>query len=192
MRKFGIVVLIIGVLVVISAMGMDVSVSSGLGRVNNLGLMAERQNFTIIGGLLALGGLLMMLFGGKKESSTVAASHVQDTRACPLCAEMIKPAAIKCRFCGADVDPVQGPRLVNGWAATVPCRAGDERNHAIGAITALGFSVVPMMGETVGAGLFATKEEAKHASTLLSKEHKVFSEVAYRDTVSGKFPPLDD
>lgn len=192
MRGFGIFVLIIGVLAVIGAMSMDVSVSTGMGRVNNLGLMSERQNFTMVAGLVVLAGLLMMIFGGRKEASPGSSASVieHDTRVCPLCAETIKNAAIKCRFCGAEVEPVRAPQLVNGWAAAVPCRAGDERDHAIEAITALGFSVVPMMGDTVGAGLFATRDEAKNASALLSEEHKVFSEAVYRDTASGKYPPL--
>ena len=102
MKGLGVVVLVVGVLVVLGAMMMDVSVPSGVGRVNNIGLMAERQNFTLIGVVLSIAGFLMLVLGGRKS---VPAVDVSDSRACPMCAEPIKMAAIKCRFCGADVTP---------------------------------------------------------------------------------------
>ena len=34
---------------------------------------------------------------------------IEVTRDCPWCAESIKPAAIICRFCGREVDPIQVP-----------------------------------------------------------------------------------
>ena len=36
----------------------------------------------------------------------VAAGPVSDTRTCPWCAETIKAAAVVCRFCGKDVEPL--------------------------------------------------------------------------------------
>ncbi len=100
MRGFGIFVLVLGVLAIIGAMAMDVSVSSGIGRVNNIGLMAERQNYTIIGGVLLVVGMIMAIAGGRGGAQVVDNS---DYRACPMCAEDIKRAAIKCKHCGADV-----------------------------------------------------------------------------------------
>lgn len=66
MKGLGVVVLVVGVLVVLGAMMMDVSVPSGVGRVNNIGLMAERQNFTLIGAVLSIAGLLMFLLGRRQ------------------------------------------------------------------------------------------------------------------------------
>jgi hypothetical protein len=39
-------------------------------------------------------------------SQSVAKSPGRGTRVCPWCAESIKPAAIVCRFCGRDVQPI--------------------------------------------------------------------------------------
>ena len=44
MKGLGIAVLVVGVFVVFCAMMMDVSVATGMGRVNNIGLMSEHQN----------------------------------------------------------------------------------------------------------------------------------------------------
>lgn len=98
MKGLGIFVLVLGVLVVLGAMIMDVSVPSGLGRVNNIGLMSERQNYTIIGAVLSIAGLLMLVLRRRQS-----VPDISDSRACPMCAETIKSAAIKCRFCGVDV-----------------------------------------------------------------------------------------
>lgn len=105
MKGFGTLALIVGVSWLIFALSIDVSVPTGAGgRVNNLGLMADRQVHTIVGGLLAVAGLLMVLLGGRE--STINPAVKADTRPCPLCAEIIKNAAIRCRHCGADVEAI--------------------------------------------------------------------------------------
>ena len=70
MKGLGILTLVAGIGWVIFALSIDVSVSTGAGgRVNNLGLMADRQVYTIGGGIIALAGLLMMLVGDKGSTS---------------------------------------------------------------------------------------------------------------------------
>lgn len=101
MKGLGRVILLIGICWAIFALNMDVSVSTGAsGRVNNLGLMADRQIHTILGGTIALAGLLMVLVGARSS-----ASAKNDSRPCPLCAESIKIAAIKCKHCGTLLEP---------------------------------------------------------------------------------------
>lgn len=97
MRGFGILVLVLGVLAAMGAMMMDVSVPSGVGRVNNLGLIAERQNYIIIGCVMLIAGLLMTMLGRRQAAPAL------DSKTCPMCAENIKKAAIKCKHCGADI-----------------------------------------------------------------------------------------
>jgi len=54
MKGFGTLALVIGVCWLIFSLSMDVSVPTGAGgRVNNLGLMADRQIHTIVGGVIA-------------------------------------------------------------------------------------------------------------------------------------------
>ncbi|WP_244176310.1 hypothetical protein [Pseudomonas grimontii] len=183
--------LIVGVCWLIFALSMDVSVPTGAGgRVNNLGLMADRQIHTIVGGVIALAGLLMVLLGGK--GSPAAAQAEKDTRPCPLCAESIKTAAVKCKHCGADVEPVAATRLKNGWVASTTCRDEEEQQRTIEAITSTGLPVVSMIGLAVGAGPFETKEEAKQALVTMRDGPRLFSEIVYRDSVSGKYPPISD
>ncbi|NBG91952.1 hypothetical protein [Pseudomonas sp. 9.1(2019)] len=61
MKGLGIAVLVVGVFVVFCAMMVDVSVATGMGRVNNIGHMSERQNYTIIGAVLSIAGLFMLV-----------------------------------------------------------------------------------------------------------------------------------
>jgi hypothetical protein len=188
MKGFGTITIVVGAWWLAFALNMDVSVATGAGgRVNNLGLMADRQLHTIVGGMIALAGLLIILFDGNS-----AAPVERDTRTCPLCAEIIKSAAVKCKHCGADVEPLAAPRLKNGWVASTACRDEDERQRTVRAIAATGLPVVSMIGLAVGAGPFESKEEAKRALITMRDGPKLFSEIVYRDSVSGKYPPITD
>lgn len=72
MKVLGWFALIIGVIWIITAMNMDVSVVTDYGeRVNNIGLIASRQNHIIIGLFITLCGLLMVIFGKKQRRQDV-------------------------------------------------------------------------------------------------------------------------
>ncbi|KPA87041.1 hypothetical protein PF66_06386 [Pseudomonas asplenii] len=191
MKGLGTFTMIAGICWLIFALGMDVSVPTGAGgRVNNMGLMADRQIHTIVGGMVTLAGLLMVLLGGRNAPSALQTET--DARPCPLCAEPIKFAAIKCKHCGSDVEPGQAPKLKHGWVASTHCKDEAERERTIEAISATGLPIVPMIGLAVGAGPFETKEEAKKALIILRDGPRLFCEVVYRDSTSGNYAPIAD
>ncbi|HEJ9413599.1 hypothetical protein [Proteus mirabilis] len=97
MKGFGWVLLIIGIIVAFAAFNMDVSVATSYGgRVNNFGLMAQRQNYILISCFVIFCGLMMVIFGGRKS---IESGQVK----CPFCAELISNEAIKCKHCGSDL-----------------------------------------------------------------------------------------
>lgn len=193
MRGFGIVVLIAGVLWMVVAAGSDVSVATGMGgRVNNLGLMAQRSNMTMIGGFIAMAGLLMLIFGSKKVASVAEVIVVQeDARPCPFCAEPIKHAAILCKHCGSAVEAVEReplPELRFGWVARVICSDQQTRDRVTQQINDAGLPVVEMQKVGgVAAGAFAQKIEAEKAASILEKDLGLATTVMYRDSTSGDY-----
>jgi hypothetical protein len=119
-KGIGLVVLVVGVIWAIVALNMDVSVATGYGRVNNIGLMASRQTHLIFAGFLSIAGILLVLFGDKFSLSTIE-------RKCPFCAELISKEATKCKHCGIDVSQIEThnsiaedvtPSVAHGWFST--------------------------------------------------------------------------
>lgn len=109
MKAIGIVLLIIGVIAFFVAFNMDTTVASDFGsrRIHNIGLMNDRQNIIIVGGVLAVIGAIFVAFARKSYQPTETAIDNSSARACPYCAETIKAAATICRFCQKELPPIE-------------------------------------------------------------------------------------
>lgn len=179
MRGFGIIVLIAGVIWLIVAAGSDVSVATGSGgRVNNIGLMAERSNQTMIGGFVALAGLLMVLFGGRKSVTSAGelVASQRDSRPCPFCAELINQAAILCKHCGSSVEPAPPQPITHGWTIRIPCRPQDiEATKA--AVTHLGHPMLPPDGAVLVLGFYESEHDAKVVQKSLKDRNRIHGDL---------------
>lgn len=77
-------------------------------------------------------------------------------RACPMCAEMIQPAAIRCRFCGAGVTPAELPQAVSVAEtppAAVPVADSDEGAARLATGLVLGSIVFVLVIAGIGMSL---------------------------------------
>ena len=68
MKGFGVFILIAGICWMIFALNMDVSVTTGISKVYNLGLMADRQVHAIVGCMIALAGPAYVALRRKSQS----------------------------------------------------------------------------------------------------------------------------
>lgn len=123
MRVMGILVAACAALALVWGMTIDTTVDGGplVGRVSNLQLMSEKQNLLLFSGLFLIAGVLLAIFGRSGS-----------TRECPACAETIKAEASRCRYCQAEVEPVEGKRDSTGMLAM----------WAVGAVVAIGALIV--------------------------------------------------
>lgn len=95
MRKAGVILILVAVVVLVLAFGMDTSIETRAGgRVHNVGLMQEQQLFALLGIALFVGGVILLGIGLARRPRTSGVSS--DEVVCPFCAETIKRGAIVC------------------------------------------------------------------------------------------------
>lgn len=105
MKTLGNILIICGITLMIYVLAfMDISVevnypegysSEMPTRVNNLGLMADRQNYLIVASVFIVVGLILRYLPTSKAEVEVE----KENKKCPQCAEQVKRDAKICRFC---------------------------------------------------------------------------------------------
>ena len=102
MKFFGYLMFPAGLILLVLAFTMDTSVAvdypsgNDFGfpeRVNNLGLMADKQNYMIFGAILSILGAIIGVTYEKKDEKE------SSEKVCPKCAENVKIGAKICRYC---------------------------------------------------------------------------------------------
>lgn len=147
-----------------------------------------------IGYAIGINGILTRSYlrkGWVEVSGVSAGAQTSDLRECPVCAETIKKAAVRCKHCGADVGRSSSPTaqaLRFGWVARVICADDETRASVSGAIMEAGFPVVEMLKVGgVGAGAFEKKSDAEAAANHLEKTLGYATTVMFRDKISGDY-----
>lgn len=156
----------LGAVMVFISLGMDTTVSTGTGRVHNIGLQHQQQTFLILGCFLFLAGIVLFaVFKIKQtpeqeaaeETERQAAAEVTKLRAEDLSAKAVKVGSVLGKV-RAGIDNLPG-RLCAGVAAGLLwCAYGGELagSQTFGVALfcgALGFSLWPRPWRTVIARL---------------------------------------
>lgn len=96
-KTIGIAFMVIAALVLVTGFNIDTSVATGYGsRVNNIGLMNQKQNVIILGGVLLIAGALLLGLSGSGSAPT---ENSEGYRKCSSCAEVVKVEAKICKHC---------------------------------------------------------------------------------------------
>ena len=102
MRALGILLMTGGIILLIYALVfMDTSVYAGydIGRVNNIGLMSQRQNYVIVSSAAIIIGLILFAIPYFRAKNVTTNEDTSGYKKCPQCAEQVKAEAKICRFC---------------------------------------------------------------------------------------------
>jgi hypothetical protein len=132
MKQLGVFLVVIGLIWAVVAFNMDTTVTSE-GRyeqfggvyaplihipsvtVHNTGLLETRRNHLMFAGLTAFAGVILIGFGSIQPPKT------NGVKPCPICAEMIQPNAVKCRYCSHDLPSTSGaPLFATGTSPESP------------------------------------------------------------------------
>jgi hypothetical protein len=122
MRVFGLLLMLGGLVWAVVAFNMPTTVDSSWpgiggaigtdlpGQVFNLDLAERRRTHLWLSGAVELIGVVLLSVGTLARTRTVSEGETLGSmRQCPHCAEDIRAAAIVCKHCGRDVDPLAPP-----------------------------------------------------------------------------------
>ncbi|MCJ2375193.1 zinc ribbon domain-containing protein [Pseudomonas sp. RGM 3321] len=119
----------------------------------------------------------------KSGSGDLEAIQSLSERQCPLCAETIKKAAVKCKHCGAEIEKDASPSvqiITDGWAVRVECYSQEELAEAYSKITELDAPSLVPDGLVAVGGLFHEKSDAEVLRRNLSSRYRLESTIRYQ------------
>ena len=115
MKTISIILIIAGGSLALYSLTMDTSVAvnypngNSFGfpdRVNNMGLMNDKQNYLMFSGVLLVIGTILFFIDNKKiKQEDVEANF----KTCPRCIEKVRIEAKICRYCNFDFSQGDGP-----------------------------------------------------------------------------------
>src|SRR5450759_477733 len=89
----GLILMMYALLIMDTSVAVDYPASNSYGlpdRVNNIGLMAERQNYLIVSGIIIIIGLVLAFTAKSRTESSQIALNESENKKCPQCAELVK------------------------------------------------------------------------------------------------------
>ena len=111
--------ILVGIVALLASLGMNTSVpSAGGGRIHNIGLMNEKQNYLIVSGIVLLIGVLLNISNRRKtaphaDRSTDIVDYAETKKMrnspspifnyCPHCNAMIDEKWSHCQSCGGEI-----------------------------------------------------------------------------------------
>lgn len=154
MKIIGAIALAIGVLGLLVSLSLDTTVATGdFGRrVNNIGLMTDKQNLLLLFSVVSIIGAIFFALSNKSKATLASAPHPESAelmreRTCPFCAERIKAEAIICRFCQRELKETSPPSQTVGLASTSIRLDTSSAESCIATLTALGCQVTQTENE---------------------------------------------
>lgn len=120
--------------------------------------------------------------GWIETSGGLAITPDSAERACPLCAETIKSAAIKCKHCGADVEQDQkdsqlGP--LEGWVVRIPFKVGPEFDEAHLLLSKNGYQILDSQDEELVVGPYSDRADALKSKKRIGFKYALHGDVAW-------------
>jgi hypothetical protein len=99
MKAFGALLCAAAIIALLVGFNFDTSVASSYGqRVNNIGLISDKQNIITLGGALLIAGALLLALSSRGPSQASQGGGA-GYRKCPNCAEFVRDEAKSCRYC---------------------------------------------------------------------------------------------
>ena len=101
--------ILVGIVALLASLSMDTSVpSTGGGRIHNIGLMNEKQNYLIVSAVVLLIGVILTISNRRKTESRTETENVRNNPTpifnyCPHCNAMIDEEWTQCQSCGGEI-----------------------------------------------------------------------------------------